>query len=190
MFAAALEAELRRKRRVPVDGAADRFLALLTLAFATGYGQALPVLAIDAELRALAAKLREENIPYALCGALALAVHGHPRATLDIDLLALSGSGERIRQCARTCGFTLEAAPMQFVGGAVRIQRLSKAVAGSEDVLMLDVLSLSAEIERDMKVETFEWQGAPLRTVSRESLAQLKRLRGSAQDLADLEKLR
>ena len=148
------------------------------------------MLAIDAELRALTAKLREENIPYALCGALALAVHGHPRATLDIDLLALSGSGERIRQCARTCGFTLEAAPMQFVGGVVRIQRLSKAVAGGEDVLMLHVLSLSAEIEREMSVETFEWQGTPLRTVSRESLARLKRLRGSAQDIADLEKLR
>ena len=168
----------------------DRFFPPLALAFPACYEQTLLVLAIDAELRALAAKLLEENIPYALCGALALAVHGHPRATLDIDLLALSGSGERIRQCARTCGFTLEAAPMQFVGGTVRIQQLSKVAAGSEDVLMLDVLSLSAEIERDIKVETFEWQGALLRTVSRESLARLKRLRGSAQDMADLEKLR
>ncbi len=79
---------------------------------------------------------------------------------------------------------------MDFVAGAVHIQRLSKVVVGSEDVLMLDVLTLSPEIEREMTVETFQWQGTLLRTVSRESLARLKRLRSSAQDIADLEKLR
>ena len=72
---------------------------------------------IQAELQALVAKLHAEEVPYALCGALALAVHGYPRATLDIDLLALDGSGERILQCGRALGFTLKAAPMQFVGG-------------------------------------------------------------------------
>ena len=55
---------------------------------------------------------------------------------------------------------------------------------------MLDVLSLTPELESEMIVETIEWQGAALRTLSRESLARLKRLRGNAQDLADLEKLR
>ncbi len=144
---------------------------------------------VHAELRALATNLHADGIPYALCGALALAVHGYPRATLDIDLLALTGSGERIRQCARALGFTLEAAPMRFAGGSVRIQRLSKAIIGSEDILMLDVLSVAAEIEREIMVETLAWQGVPLRTVSRQSLARLKMLRGSAQDIADLEKL-
>ena len=57
---------------------------------------------IYTELRALTARLHAEEIPYALCGALALAVHGYPRATLDIDLLAFAGSGERILQCGRS----------------------------------------------------------------------------------------
>ena len=144
---------------------------------------------IHAELQALTDRLHTEEIPYALCGALALAVHGYPRATLDIDLLALSGSGERILQCGRMLGFTLEAAPMQFSRGAVRIKRLSKAVAGNEDVLMLDVLSLSPEIEGEITTETLDWEGTTLRTVDRESLIRLKMLRGSAQDLADVEKL-
>ena len=145
---------------------------------------------IDTELRALTAKLHAEKIPYAICGALALAVHGYPRATLDIDLLALTGSEERILQCGRALGFTLEAAPMQFAGGTVRIKRVSKAVAGNEDVLMLDVLSVSPEIEKEIITETLDWEGTALRTVDRESLIRLKRLRGSAQDIADVEKLR
>ncbi len=144
---------------------------------------------IHTELQALTARLHAEEIPYALCGALALAVHGYPRATLDIDLLAFAGSGERILQCGRTLGFTLEAAPMQFAGGTIRIHRLSKAVAGIEDVLMLDVLSVSPEIEKQITTEIVDWNGAVLRTVDRESLVRLKRLRGSAQDIADMEKL-
>jgi hypothetical protein len=147
------------------------------------------VFSIHAELQAIAEKLHAEAIPYALCGALALAVHGYPRATLDIDLLALAGSVERIRQCARSLGFTLEAAPMEFAGGAVRIRRLSKVIADNDDVLMLDMLSLAPEIEREITVETLDWQGTLLRTVTRESLVRLKMLRGSAQDIADVEKL-
>ena len=145
--------------------------------------------AIHTELQTLTAKLQAESIPYALCGALALAVHGYPRATLDIDLLALASSGERIQACARTLGFTLEAAPMEFGGGTVRIKRLSKALPGEEDVLMLDVLSVSPEIEAGVVVETLDWNGQRLQTVDRESLARLKMLRGSAQDIADIEKL-
>ncbi len=145
---------------------------------------------IQAELRDLVAKLAEEKIPYALCGALALAVHGHPRATLDIDLLALAGSNERIRRCANECGFTLQAAPMQFSGGKVRIERWSKAFPGEKDALMLNVLSLASEIEKELVINAVEWQGMTLPTLSRDSLVSLKTLRGSAQDLADIEKLR
>ena len=86
---------------------------------------------VHTELQALAAKLHAEQIPYALCGALALAVHGYPRATLGIDLLALAGSSERIRDCARTLGFTLEAAPTDLAGGAVRIARFPKCSQGA-----------------------------------------------------------
>ena len=145
------------------------------------------VFSIHAELSALAAQLHKEEIPYALCGALALALHGYPRATLDIDLLALMGSGDRIRECARSLGFTLDVAPMVFAGGQVKIRRYSKVIPEIEDVLMLDVLSLPHEIEREIIVTTVEWQGTSLRTVTRESLVRLKKLRGNTQDLADMK---
>ena len=145
---------------------------------------------VQAELRQLVWRFAAEKVPYALCGALALAVHGYPRATLDIDLLALAGSGELIRRCAHECGFTLKAAPMQFADGKVRIERWSKVFPDEEDILMLDVLSLASEIEQATTLEELTWQGMQLVVVTRESLVRLKMLRGSAQDLADVEKLR
>ena len=144
---------------------------------------------LHAELRALVVKLDEQRVPYALCGALALAVHGYPRATLDIDLVALEGSGLQIRRCANECGFTLKAAPMTFAAGQVRIERWSKPIPEIDDVLMLDVLTLAPAIEHGLATTLLEWGNLRLSTLTRASLIQLKRLRGSAQDLADIEKL-
>jgi len=39
------------------------------------------------ELKELIKKLNQEEIEYALCGGLAMAIYALPRATLDIDIL-------------------------------------------------------------------------------------------------------
>jgi hypothetical protein len=49
-------------------------------------------------LRRLAQRLNAEGIPYALLGGLALAEHGYPRLTEDIDLLLTPSGLERFRQ--------------------------------------------------------------------------------------------
>jgi hypothetical protein len=43
----------------------------------------------DVQLAAdrLAGKLEELGIPYAICGGLAVTAHGHPRTTMDVDVL-------------------------------------------------------------------------------------------------------
>ena len=51
---------------------------------------------LAAELAAIVAALDEAGIPYALCGGLAVAVHGHARATQYIDLLVLPEDVGRI----------------------------------------------------------------------------------------------
>ena len=45
-----------------------------------------------AELEALVASFHREEVDYALCGGLAVAIPGHSRATMDIDLAALEGT--------------------------------------------------------------------------------------------------
>jgi hypothetical protein len=48
-------------------------------------------------LAAIAAYLEEHDRRYALVGALALAAYGHPRATLDLDLVVELESQDEIR---------------------------------------------------------------------------------------------
>ena len=48
------------------------------------------------ETTALLAELERHEIPYAVAGALALAIHGVPRATTDIDLLIVNENLEPV----------------------------------------------------------------------------------------------
>jgi hypothetical protein len=78
---------------------------------------------------------------------------------------------------------------MRVAGGRLEIQRLVK-VAGN-DLLPLDLLvpvdvTLRHVIDDRTSVS---WEGRPIWVVGLASLRELKRLRGSAQDRADLESL-
>src|SRR4029077_10211652 len=78
------------------------------------------------ELRNVIARIDDAGVPYALCGGLAMAVHGYPRATVDIDLLVLVDDLARVDAAVRPLGFVVPAEPMTFKGGAVEIRRVSK----------------------------------------------------------------
>jgi hypothetical protein len=143
------------------------------------------------ELLGLAADLERVGVEYALCGGIAVAIHGHPRYTKDIDLLVERADLERIRMIAKQRGFGLEGLPMQFGAGTPgerEIHRLTKA-AGSE-TLTLDLLLVGpalADVWSDRKRS--EWRGRQLWVVSREGLIRMKRLSGRTQDVADIEAL-
>ena len=53
---------------------------------------------LHSTLRRLVQRLDAETVPYALLGGLALAEHGYPRLTEDIDLLMTPSGLERFRQ--------------------------------------------------------------------------------------------
>ena len=61
-------------------------------AYFAGQGQ------LHSALRRLVQRLNEEGIPYALLGGLALAEHGYPRLTEDIDVLMTARGLERFCQ--------------------------------------------------------------------------------------------
>lgn len=148
------------------------------------------MLDLEQELAAILAALHETGIDYALCGGLAMAVHGAPRATIDIDLLVRDEDLDRIRDVAGRLGFTFRALPMKFSGGSVRIERVTKIDPTDGETLMLDLLVVTPDLEwvwADR--ERRGWRGGQLTVVSRKGLIQLKTYRSSAQDLADIEKL-
>jgi len=143
------------------------------------------------ELKALINKLEEENIEYALCGGLAMAIYALPRATLDIDILITPNLLEKINSVIDDLGFTLKAAPMEFHGGKIKVHSVSKIEPTTGETLVLDMLIVTPEIKEAwnnrMKVE---WEHGSISVVSPEGLILLKSLRASGQDQDDIDFLR
>lgn len=147
------------------------------------------MLDLEEELRTLVDALNGASLDYALCGGLAMAVHGAPRATIDIDLFVLPANVDAVREVARTLGFIVRALPMNFA--AIRIERVTKIDPRDGETLMLDLLVATPDLEDVWQTrERRTWSGRELFVVSPEGLIKLKMLRSSAQDLADIATLR
>ena len=140
------------------------------------------------ELKSLTAALDAGGVDYAICGGVALAIHGVPRATQDIDLLLRPEALARFRDAIRGCGFTLESLPTDFASG-ITIQRFTKLIDGQP--LMLDVLPVSSVLETVWASrQCAEYEGGSVRVVSREGLITLKLAAARPQDLVDVSRLR
>ncbi|RYE93550.1 MAG: hypothetical protein EOO75_04120 [Myxococcales bacterium] len=61
----------------------------------------MPALDLFAELTGLLQILEQRGLDYALCGGIALAIHGVPRATQDIDLMGRRADLDALREAAR-----------------------------------------------------------------------------------------
>jgi hypothetical protein len=142
------------------------------------------------EFVALVNALDEAHVPYAVCGGLAMAIHGLPRATVDVDLLVPRDAAEDALTVARKLGYEIPAAPMVFAGGAVEIRRVTKIDAPSSDILSLDLLLVTAALRDVWKNRvTITWEHGTVSVVSRDGLVALKKLRGSGQDQDDIKRL-
>jgi hypothetical protein len=142
---------------------------------------------IDAELEAIVRALTARRLPYAVCGGIAVAVHGHPRATTDIDIIVAAETVDAVVETVRGLGYTLEAAPMRFSSG-IEVRRISRVESG--ELFTLDLMPVTDVLREvwDGRAQV-TWRGQPLHIVSREGLIRMKRLASRAQDLADLEAL-
>lgn len=143
------------------------------------------------EFNALIAALSERSVEYALCGGIAMAVYGVPRATVDIDLIITEDSVEAATAVAKDLGYTLKAMPMRFAGGKIEIRRVSKLDSESGEALTLDLLLVTPAIKDVWEGRReIEWERGKLTVVSREGLIELKSLRNSGQDKDDIMRLK
>lgn len=141
-----------------------------------------------AELRSLITALEEDQRPYAVCGALAVAIYGAPRATKDIDLLVPPESLDEVMETARRCGFVFKAQPMKFAASGVSITRVSKLVDGYP--LTLDLLHADEALAEPWRTRVrARFRDGELSVVSRAGLETLKVAAGRPQDLWDLQRL-
>jgi predicted nucleotidyltransferase len=132
--------------------------------------------------------LSEENVKFLLVGAYALAVHGFPRATKDIDFFVWAtpeNAASLIRALARF------GAPMEGI---------SEADFSSEGAIFqignsprrIDIITTIDGIKFDHAYanrKLFSIEGLQIPVISLEDLIANKRASGRKQDLADVEKL-
>lgn len=140
------------------------------------------------ELFAVARALGEAEIAYAVCGGIAVTIHGAPRTTKDIDVLVSRADLPRALEAVRTVGFDLPAHLMTFEHGTPRerhVQRVNKLHEGQH--LILDLLIAEGILEeflrRRIDVDLPEGR---LSVVTKANLLDMKRVAGRPQDQADI----
>ena len=140
------------------------------------------------EFKAITGALNEAGIEYAVCGGWAMAIHGLPRATMDIDLLVLAGDLEKIWGIAQTLGYEVEGRPLHF---DIEIRRISKIDRVSKNLTTLNLLLVGEGI-RDVWEDrrSVEWDEGSTSVVSVDGLVKMKLMAGRKRDLEDIEKLR
>jgi hypothetical protein len=145
------------------------------------------------ELEALVDAFEATGTGYAVCGGLALAVHGHPRATKDVDLLVPSSELERAMELGASVGFDIPARPMTFglrTPSPREIRRFSKLDPDTSELMSLDLLVVNPALEQVFAERLrVMWRGRAMAVVSRDGLVTMKRIAGRPQDLADIAKL-
>lgn len=140
-----------------------------------------------AEFKQLVLALDRGGVEYAVVGALAVAIHGAPRATTDIDLLVEPSSLGRALEIARDGGFAFPALPMKFRDGT-EVQRMTKIEGG--DTLTLDYLLVSDSLAPAWASrERLETDFGAVTVVSREALLRMKVAAGRPRDLGDVASL-
>ena len=143
------------------------------------------------ELRSLIAALDRDKIEYALCGGIGMAIHGRPRATVDIDILITAESLNDVLRIAENLGYTIRGLDMSFGRDVIEIRRVSKIDRASGFVLTLDMILVTDAIREvwDTRVKA-NLEGGKLSVVSKEGLITLKSMSGRPQDIADISALR
>lgn len=143
---------------------------------------------LKADFKDFVASLNAAGVEYVVVGAYAVAFHGIPRFTGDIDFFVAPSreNGEKIVECLRAFGLgALNLTPDDFVDPD-RVIQLGVApnridlLTGIEAVSFADVYARRAQTEID---------GLQISFISREDLIRNKRATGRPQDAADVARL-
>ncbi len=139
------------------------------------------------ELRGIVEAYDREGVSYALCGGLAMAVYGRPRATYDIDLLVPPGEIPEALRLAAEAGFVITGGKMRFAQSGLVVHRCSKPYPDSEEILTIDLIEVGGFLEDVWASRRRQdWQFGTIPVVSPEGLARMKERRGSGQDRDDI----
>ena len=143
------------------------------------------------QLELLVGALTDASVPFAICGGIAVTIHGAPRLTDDLDLLVPADEVNAAKLAAAAVGFDVPALPMVFGSGTPTertVHRVSKLDEG--ELLTLDLILVAGFLEPVWADRVLvEWDGRRVPVVSRHGLLTMKRAAGRPKDLLDISTL-
>jgi hypothetical protein len=148
------------------------------------------VIELPDDFRDLLLELVEADAEFVLLGGHAVAFHGHPRATKDMDILvrATAENAECVYRALAKFGaplssFQVSASDFATYDGVLQIGLPPRRI---------DILNRADGISFDEALaegESFDLEGHRIPVIGRAALLKNKRASGRAQDLADIEAL-
>lgn len=132
--------------------------------------------------------LNRSGIDYALCGGLALAAHGHPRATSDIDCLFPDlETRDRSVRILDELGWIDGGSRLEFEDGSSALRLIRGS--GPETVILY-LIAQAPEARWLEDRERAELEGASYWVIGRRGLIDMEMAAGRPQDLADIARAR
>jgi len=129
---------------------------------------------------------------FAVAGGLAVGLHGHLRSTKDIDLLSRTEDLDLIRGVLKAAGYRESGNGVSFPKSGLGLRRFYRRPPQAQELLMIDILLV--ESPRMAKIlqgaVRISYGGFKLPVVAIDDLITMKKMRGSTQDKADIEKLK
>jgi hypothetical protein len=138
--------------------------------------------------RAFIESLNSNGVEYVIVRAVALAYHGFPRYTGDLDVLIRNSpeNAKRLESALAAFGFAALGLKAADFDEAYRVIQLG--VPPNRIDLLTSITGVSFDEAWADRVEA-DVEGIPVSFISRQALVRNKRLTGRAQDKADLEAL-
>ncbi len=145
-----------------------------------------PLVRLDKDLLELLELLRSSGVDFLVVCGHAVAFHGRPRLTEDLDLFVRpeKANGERLITALRQFGFgSLDITATDFEADD-RVIQLGRVPNRVDLLTRLDGVEFAAAWEQRVQAQL---DGVPVWMISREHLIRNKRATGRTQDLADAE---
>ncbi|MBZ5565366.1 MAG: hypothetical protein LAP13_23455 [Acidobacteriia bacterium] len=138
--------------------------------------------------RAFIESLNSHGVEYLVVGAVALAHHGFPRYTGDLDVLVRNTPENGKRMEAALAAFGLAGLGLKAADFDESYRVIQIGVAPNRIDLLTSITGVTFQDAWADRIETVV-EGVPVNFISRRALIRNKRLTGRAQDKADLEAL-
>jgi len=141
------------------------------------------------EFFAIVAMLNQCRIRYAVVGGIALAFHGRPRFTRDVDFLVHQKDMDVLKMALERLDYEETAEPWMLPDTPLVLHRFLK-VEG-QDEIMIDIL-LTSDDEHLRIIEDAvpaESEVGPVPVAARRDIIWMKRSRNSDQDRVDISEL-